>query len=70
MFVALLAIGMQAVCANSSYADGSGIFESETDEPRMATFENAGETHFALSITPNVAVDSQRGSDVVVFIDT
>ena len=70
MFVALLAVGLQTICANDSYADGSGIFVSSTDEPRMATYDNAGETHFALSITPQTAVDSQRASDVVVFIDT
>lgn len=70
MFVGLLAVGLQIVCASDSSAFDSGLFESGDDEPRMATYDNAGETHFALSITPQVAADSQRASDVVVYVDT
>ncbi len=70
MFVALLAVGMQAVCASNSCASGSEIFQSGPDETKMGTFDNAGETYFALSITPKLASDSQRASEVVVYVDT
>ena len=70
MFVALLAVGMQAIFANESFASGLEGFEPGSDEPRMATFDNAGETHFALSIMPKVSTESQRASDIVVFVDT
>ena len=36
---------------------------------RMATFEDAGETSFALSIGPE-SQDKQRASDILVFVDT
>ncbi|MDG1874388.1 MAG: VWA domain-containing protein [Mariniblastus sp.] len=56
--VALIAIGVQAISA-TSYGD---------EEPRLATYDSAGETHFALSIPMETA--ESRASDIVVYIDT
>ncbi len=45
-------------------------FQVENASPtRMATFEDAGETSFALSIGPE-SQKQQRASDVLVFVDT
>ena len=50
MFVALLAIGLQTTGANTSFADDSEESKSSTNQVKMATFDNAGETRFALSL--------------------
>ncbi len=45
-------------------------FQVENASPtRMATFEDAGETSFALSIGPE-SQKQQRASDILVFVDT
>ena len=67
IFVALLALGVQATPA-SSFANGVG-FTPGDGETRLATFDSAGETHFALSIVPEAQTQS-RASDVVVYVDT
>ena len=47
-----------------------GAFQIEDASPtRMATFDSAGETSFALSVGPE-SQDRQRASDVIVFVDT
>lgn len=49
---------------------GESVAQVETASPtRMATFEKGGETTFALSIGPE-RQESQRASDVIVFVDT
>ena len=49
---------------------GTVVAQTENTSPtRMATFEDAGETSFALSIGPE-SQDRQRASDVIVFVDT
>jgi len=66
--VALLAIGLQA----DSFAgvnNGLGMFVPGNDEPRLATYDQAGETHFALSV-PSKANPNARASDIVIYIDT
>ena len=69
IFVAMLAIGVQVTSSESFANNGEGFFKPGNDEPRLATYDSAGETHFALSIFPKA--DSQtRASDVVVYIDT
>ena len=70
MFVAFLAVGILATVGNNSFAAGNGIFEPGTDEPTMATYDDAGETHFALSITPLMSSETQPSSDVVIYVDT
>ncbi len=70
MFVALLAIGFQATGANTSFADDSEESKSSTNQVKMATFDNAGETHFALSLKPQISIETERASNVVVYIDT
>ena len=70
MFVALLAIGLQATGANTSFADDSEESKSSTNQFKMATFDNAGETHFALSLKPQISNEIERASNVVVYIDT
>ncbi|MFK7768750.1 MAG: VWA domain-containing protein [Mariniblastus sp.] len=69
IFVTLLAIGMQATFVIGA-TTVSGFGTATPDQPRMATFENAGETHFALSIMPQVTSKVQLPSDVVVYVDT
>ncbi len=70
MFVALLAIGLQTTGANTSFADDSEESKSSTNQVKMATFDNAGETHFALSLKPQISNEIERASNVVVYIDT
>ena len=70
MFVALLALGLQTTGANTSFADDSEESKSSTNIARMATFDNAGETHFALSLKPQLSNETERSSNVVVYIDT
>ena len=70
MFFALLAIGLQTTGANTSFADDSEESKSSTNQVKMATFDNAGETHFALSLKPQVSIETERASNVVVYIDT
>ena len=41
MFVALLALGLQTIGANTSFADDSEESKSSTNIARMATFDNA-----------------------------
>ena len=68
LVVTLLAIGMQA----NSFAvvnNSLGMFVPGNDEPRLATYDQAGETHFALSV-PSKADAQSRASDIVVYIDT
>ena len=49
---------------------GDVVAQIENASPaRMATFEDAGETSFALSIGPE-SQDNQRASDIIVFVDT
>ena len=66
----LMAVCLQTLFAPSSVANNSGgLFEGQTDQPRLATHESAGEIHFALSIAPK-AEQPQRSSDVVIYVDT
>ena len=69
IFITLFAIGMQTTIASGA-TNGSGFTSGTVDEPRMATFENAGETHFALSIMPQTKSTTQLASDVIVYVDT
>ena len=49
---------------------GAAAAQVENASPtRMVTFEDAGETFFALSIGPE-SQDNQRASDIIVFVDT
>ena len=68
IFVALFAFGAQGFTA-SSFANGIGFTPGGDGESRLATFDSAGETHFALSIVPKTQTQS-RASDVVVYVDT
>jgi hypothetical protein len=50
----------------------TGVLNAQVENAsptRMATFEETGETSFALSIGPE-SQDHQRSSDVIVFVDT
>ena len=67
VFAALIAVGLQITFANES--SGSELF-GDTDQARLATYDNAGETHFALSILPKNVSENQRASDIVVYVDT
>jgi len=67
IFIALLAIGVQGISANL-FANGFGLTPGDGDS-RLATFDSAGEIHFALSVVPEVQTES-RASDVVVYVDT
>ena len=63
--VVLLAFGLQVFPANYSFAsmlDGK--------ETRMATYDHAEETNFAISLTVDSVDVSQRSSDIVVYVDT
>ena len=68
IFVALLALGLQGASA-SLFANEIGFAPKFDGESRLATFDSAGETHFALSVMPKVQAQS-RASDVVVYVDT
>ena len=64
-----LIIGGLAVNANLSNSFVCG--QSNVAQPsRMATFDHAGETLFAASLTPAVTAGEQRASDVMIFVDT
>jgi len=67
IFIASLAIGAQVISANLS-ASGFGFTPGDGDS-RLATYDSAGETHFALSVVPEVQTES-RASDIVVYVDT
>ena len=64
-----MAVGLQTIFASASVGNGSGLFQEETGQPRLATHESAGEIHFALSIAPKIT-PAQRSSDIVVYVDT
>ena len=65
-----LAVAILAVACNSALA-GNSIFEFGTGTSRLATFDNAaGETAFALSLSPQIEDQKQLASDVVIYIDT
>lgn len=63
--VALLVLGLQVTF--SSESQGS---DPVSDSARMATYDNAGETSFALSISPQGTDRPQRASDIVIYVDT
>lgn len=68
--VALRGIFVALVGLSLLTATGVEAAQIENTSPtRMATFEDAGETSFALSIGPESQV-RQRASDVIVFVDT
>jgi uncharacterized membrane protein YgcG len=43
---------------------------AQVSNARLATFDHAKETHFALSVTPDVEATGTVASDVVIYIDT
>ncbi len=63
--VALLVLGLQVTFSSESLGSNPG-----TDAARMATYDSAGETSFALSISPQVTDGPQRASDIVIYVDT
>ena len=63
IFVAL--VGMSFAVSNCELS----AQVEDASPARMATFEDAGQTSFALSIGPE-RQQSQRASDVIVFVDT
>ena len=64
--------GIFVALVGLSFVTSTGVSAAQienTSPTRMATFEDAGETSFALSIGPE-SQDRQRASDVIVFVDT
>ena len=58
IFTALVAVALQ-----------TSVFAQE--QPRLATFDDdAGSTHFALSVSPQDAESVARPSDVLIYVDT
>ena len=64
LFVVLVGLSLVAM----PFATATAQIENASPS-RMATFEDAGETSFALSIGPE-AQKNQRASDIIVFVDT
>jgi hypothetical protein len=63
--VASLACGIVSLA--SPFAAGQAPAGQTT---RMATFDHAGDTFFALSLVPDATTAQQRAADVVVYVDT
>jgi hypothetical protein len=61
----LLALGLHMVVANESLGSELG-----TESSRMATYESAGETSFALSLIPQLNENRQLASDIAIYVDT
>ncbi len=63
--VAFLALSLQVTFSSESLGSNSSV-----EETRMATYDSAGETYFALSISPQITDRAQRASDIVIYVDT
>ena len=55
----------------ASMANATSLNDFGTESARLATFQNAtGETAFALSLSPQVADQSEVPGDIVIYVDT
>ena len=67
LVVALVCASAQAAFATTT----SSLSEFGSETSRLATYKNAaGETSFALSLSPQFAEKKQLASDIVIYVDT
>jgi uncharacterized membrane protein YgcG len=67
VLVRLLCCGL-VFAAITAFAEP--VTASDSNEARMATFDSASGTHFALSVKADFEGQPKRASDVVVYVDT
>ena len=69
VLAAIVCISLQAITYATT--NPSSLFEFGSGESRLATYKNAaGETSFALSLTPQFKEQKQLASDIVIYVDT
>ena len=67
----VLSVAVLTLSLSCGASANTSIFEFGTETARLATFDNAaGETSFALSISPQIDDQKEVPSDIVIYIDT
>jgi hypothetical protein len=61
---------LAAFACSGSYLTNLPVVAQSSGESRMATFDHAGDSMFALSLQLRLNQSEQRSSDIVVYIDT
>ena len=63
-------VALLVLCLQVTFSGESLGANPSANEARMATYDSAGETYFALSISPQITNRPQRASDIVIYVDT